>query len=214
MMKRVVIALFLVLVVSAAAEAQICAGMPSFAEAPYQAGVSAGFREGTQGFGGRFAGGSSSLFAGGAVSILSFSEVESTQTNISAFAGADLGVDQSDRVFVCPIGSVAFGVGPDIGDVDVSTFAVQGGGSVGVVASSTSALMVVPTFGLAAGWQRASLNGAGIDTSGSDAFGVASLGVGLIFNRRIGIAPGISIPFSVADSEVAFTIDFTFNFGR
>jgi hypothetical protein len=212
-MKRLATALFLVLVVSASAEAQICAGLPSFAEAPYQAGVTAGFREGAQGVGGRFAAGGSSLFGGGAVSILNFSDLDSTQTNISAFAGTELGVDQNDRVFVCPIGSVAFGVGPDIGDVDVSTFALQGGGSVGVVASNRPTLMVVPTFGLAAGWQRASLNGAGIDTSGSDAFGVASLGVGLIFNRRIGITPGISIPFSVADSEVAFSVDFTFNFG-
>ena len=72
----------------------------------------------------------------------------------------------------------------------------------------------MPTFGLAAAWQQVTVEAGGVDTDESDSYGVANLGVGFIFNRLIGITPGISIPFSVSDSDVTFTIGFAFNFGR
>lgn len=196
------------------AEAQLCSGAPSFAQAPYQVGVGAAFRDGAQGFGGQFAAGGTALFAGAGVAVLSFSDLDATQTNINIFAGTDLGVDENDSVFFCPLASFGFGVGPDIGPVDVSTFSLRGGGSVGVIASSTDMLMVVPTFGFAAAWQRVTVEAGGMDTDESDSYGVANLGVGFIFNRLVAITPGISIPFSVADSDVTFTIGFAFNFGQ
>ena len=206
--------LICILGAASSAEAQLCAGAPSFTQAPYQVGVGAAFREGAQGFGGQFSAGGSALFAGAGVAVLNFSDLDATQTNINVAAGTDLGLDQSNRVFVCPLAAIAFGVGPDIGPIDVSTFSVRGGGSVGVIASSSTMLMVVPTFGLAAAWQQVTVEAGDVDTDDSDSYGVANLGVGFIFNNRIGITPGISIPFSVADSDVTFTIGFAFNFGR
>lgn len=213
-MKRIATALLFTLVLTASAEAQICGGSPSFAQAPYQAGVSAAFREGAQSVGGRFAAGSSSLFAGGALAVLSFSDLDATQTNVSAFAGTEFRLDQDDRIFICPVGIVSVGVGPDVGDADVSTFGLEGGGSVGVIAHRTQALTVVPTFGLSAAWRQVSLEAGGLEADESDAFGIASLGVGFILNERVGIRPSLSIPFSVADSDVAFSVDFTFSFGQ
>jgi hypothetical protein len=108
---------------------------------------------------------------------------------------------------------VRFGAGPDIGAIDVSSVGLQGGGSVGVIATSTPSLMVVPTFGLAAVWQRVTVEVGGVERDSSDTSGAANVGVGFIFNERIGITPSIVIPFSVADSDVVFSLAFTFNFG-
>jgi hypothetical protein len=212
-MNRILVAVVMLLVGAASADAQICGGAPSFGEAPYQAGVAAAFHEDARGVGARFAAGGSAVFGGAGLSFLSFDAVESTQTDVSAFAGAELAVDASDRVFICPVGIVSFGVGPDIGATDVSSVGFEGGGSVGVVASSTQTLMVVPTFGLSAVWQRVTAEVGATEVSESDTFGAARLGVGFIFNRRVGITPGVSIPFSAGDADVVFSLGFTFNFG-
>ena len=214
-MKRV-LALTLLLLVAAAstAEAQLCVGAPPFTQQPYQAGFGAAFRDGAQRVGGHIAAGGTSLFGGVGLSVVNYSDIDSTQTNINVFGGSELSVEGDNRVFVCPLAAINFGVGPDIGPLSVSSFTLQGGGSVGFVASDRNDLMVVPTFGLAAAWQRTSFEVGNVESDDSDTFGVANLGVGLIFDRRIGITPGISIPFSVGDSDVAFTIEFTFGFGR
>jgi hypothetical protein len=43
---------------------------------------------------------------------------------------------------------------------------------------------------------------------------VASLGVGFIVNRNVGITPSLAIPFSAGSDDPVFTIRITFNFGR
>jgi hypothetical protein len=53
----------------------------------------------------------------------------------------------------------------------------------------------------------------GVERDSTDTTGAANVGVGFIFNERIGITPSIVIPFSVADSDVVFSLAFTFNFG-
>lgn len=207
------VAFFLVFLAASTAEAQLCAGATPFTQNPYQLGVGAAFRDGAQGVGGHFAAGGSSLFGGVDLSVVNFSDVDSTQTNIGVFAGSELNVEQDTRVFICPLAAITFGVGPDIGPVSISSITLRGGGQVGIVASDSNDMMIVPTFGLAAAWQRVSAEVGDVDSDASDTFGVANLGVGFIFDRRIGITPGISIPFSVGDSDVAFTIGFTFAFG-
>ena len=214
-MKRLLALAFLgVFAAASTAEAQLCAGATSFAQQPYQVGIGASFQDGAQGVGGHFAAGGSSLFGGIGLGVVNFSDIDSTETDINVFAGSELNVEEDNRVFVCPLAAVNFGVGPDLGPVSVSSFTLQGGGRVGIVASDDNDMMIVPTFGLSAAWTRVSFERAGVESDDSDTYGVASLGVGFIFDRRIGITPGISIPFSVGDSDVAFTIEFTFGFGR
>jgi hypothetical protein len=196
------------------AEAQFCAGFPSFRDQPYQVGVTAAFTEGAQGVGGEFAAGGDALFAGGGIAVLNFDEVDATATSIFGFGGADLAVDQNQRIFVCPLARIGFGVGPDIGPADVSTFSLRAGGSVGVIASQTNTLLVIPHFGLAADYNRASIEFAGEDESVSDSAGIANVGVGFVLNRNVGITPNIAIPFSAGDSDVIFTIRLSFNFGQ
>lgn len=209
-----VLALLLVLGVAGAAEAQLCAGAPSFRDGPMQVGLGASFTDGARGVGGSFAYGGGSLFAGAGVSVLNFTEIDSLSTSITASAGADLQADDDGRVFVCPEGAVGFGVGPDLGPVDVSTASVRGGGNVGIVASNTPGLRVIPTFGLFAIYSNVTSEFGSIEESASDTSGLANLGVGFVFNRNVGVLPLLSIPFStVGGSDVVFTLQFTFNFG-
>ena len=141
-------ALAMILVSTIPAEAQLCAGAPSFRDNPLQVGASAAFRGGAQGVGGSFAAGGESLFAAAGVSVLNFDDVDSSATSVSGTIGVDLQADDNGRVFLCPIGQVAFTAGPDFGPVDVSTITLSGGVSVGVIASQSDALTVIPTFGL------------------------------------------------------------------
>jgi hypothetical protein len=208
------IVLCLVFLSAGSAEAQLCAGAPSFRDNRFQAGVTAALRDGAQGVGGSFGGGGEDIFAVAGVSVLNFSDVDSSATSVSGTIGADLQADQGGRVFVCPLGQIAFGVGPDIGPVDVSTLTLSGGGSVGVVASQTDALTVVPTFGLFAVHTRLTAEVGGSETTDSDPSGLASVGVGLIFNRNVAIVPEMLVPFSAGNGDAIFSIQFLFNFGR
>jgi hypothetical protein len=54
----------------------------------------------------------------------------------------------------------------------------------------------------------------GAEATESDTHGLATFGVGFVFNRRIGITPGISVPFGIlGGSEVAFALAFAMGFG-
>ena len=202
------------LLITRTAEAQVCAGNPSFANRPYQASITAAFTEGAHAMGGGFGAGSESFFASAGVSVINFRELDATSTQISAGAGAELATNQRRTVFVCPLASVSFGSGPDVGGIDVSTINLGAGGSIGVIASQTAALMIVPTFGLAAIYSRVSAEFQGRDATESDSSGRASVGVGFILNENVGITPALAIPFSAGNADPIFEIRLSFGFGR
>jgi hypothetical protein len=202
------------LMAASAAEAQICTGNPSFRDGPLQVGIAASFSDGPRGVEGTFAGGGESLFAGVGVSVTNFSGADVRSTGVNAFAGAEFATDRRSKVLLCPVVRVGFGSGPDAGPVDVSTAFVQGGASIGVIASDMDGLMVVPFFGLSAVYDRVMTDFGGVETSFSDTGGIADLGVGFLFNRNVGITPLISVPFSTGGSDVIFTLRFSFNFGK
>jgi hypothetical protein len=205
--------LSVLLISTTPAEAQLCTGSPSYANQPYQAALTAAFTEGAHGIGGEFGVGGEALFATAGVGVVNFRDLDALSTQITLSVGADLATSQRGTVFVCPLASIGFGVGPDVGRADVSTIALGAGGSIGVIASQTNMLMVVPTFGLAAIYDRVTLDFGGDDVTNSDTSGRANVGVGFIFNRNIGITPGIEIPFSAGNSDPVFVIRLSFAFG-
>jgi hypothetical protein len=215
-MKLATLCVVSILAMANLAEAQICTGAPTFRDGPFQVGLIAAFTEGAQGVGGTFAAGGESLFAGAGVSVTGFDDLGSNATAVDAFAGAEFVADSQNRVFLCPVVQVGFHSGPDVGDIDVSGFDLRGGGSVGVIAAESNDidLQVVPFFGLAAAYQRVTVDFGDDEITTSDSGGIATLGLGLIFNRNVGITPQVSIPFAVGDSDVVFAIRLTFNFGR
>lgn len=215
-MKLVVLCVVvLTLGMAGAAEAQFCAGAPSFRDGPMQVGFGASFGDGVRGVGGTFAGGGESIFGGIGLSVINFTAIDELATTVSAFGGAELQADDAGRVFLCPVAAAGFGAGPDIGPIDVSTVSLRGGGSLGVIASDQSGLMVIPHFGLFAVYSRVTADFGEDDESIGDTSGLATVGVGFVFNRNVGIIPSLSIPFSgAADPDVLFTLQFAFNFGR
>jgi hypothetical protein len=202
------------LISAAPAEAQLCAGSPSFRAQPYLTGLTAGFTEGAHGIGGFFGTGGESLFAIGSIGVLNYRDLDALATQISGTVGAELDVSQNRRVFVCPVANIGFGAGPDVGGVDISTFSLGAGGEVGVIAYEVDNLMVVPTFGLLVDYSRINAEFAGNDESASDTSGRASVGVGFIFSEAIGLTPAISVPFSAAGSDPTFVIQLSFGFGN
>lgn len=194
-------------------EAQTCLGGPAFQPNPYQARVAGLFTDVEHGIDAAFAAGGESLFAGGGLSVENFRPQNQTATSVSGFAGADLQADDGGRIFLCPLAALSFGVGPDFLTTDVSTVRLRGGGQVGVIAMQNGTMMVVPTFGLAAVHQRVRFDFGPTDTTVSDNFGLANIGVGFVFNRNVAITPGVTIPFSADDSDVIVTFGLTFNFG-
>lgn len=212
-MKLMTCVLLLTFLAAKPASAQQCLGSPSFRVAPYQVAVAASFTDGVREVEGTFAGGGESLFAGAGASVVKFTDADLTTAGISAFAGAEFATDQRSRVLLCPVVGLSFLAGPDLGPIDVSSAAVQGGASIGVIASENADLMVVPFFGLFALYQRVTTEIGSTENSVSDTGAVADLGVGLIFNRTVAITPLVSIPFAAGSSDAIFTIRFSFNFG-
>ena len=195
-------------------QAQVCSGAPSFREAPGQIDVSAAFSADAQAFGASATAGGRTAFGGGGFAVTSFDGPLSTATSVSGTVGADLPVDRDERVFVCPFGSAAFTIGPDVGSINVNGFSVLGGAQVGVLAAESGNLRVIPTFGVALLYQRVTLDAPGFQPSAeSDTSGLATIGVGFVFNGRTGLIPAIVIPFAIPDPDVAFSLSFAFNFG-
>lgn len=196
------------------AEAQLCAGNPSFANQPYQAAVTAAFTEGAHGVGGEFGAGGEALFASAGVSVINYRDLDALATQVSLGAGTEFALEQQPNMFVCPLASVSFGVGPDVGAFDVSTINLGVGGSLGLIASQTGSLMVVPTFGLAAIFSRVTVENPGGEFTDSDGSGRAFIGVGFIFDQNIGITPAVVIPFSASNADPIFQIRLSLALGR
>lgn len=204
-------AVVIAIAIVAPAEAQLCAGAPSFRMSPFQAGVDSVFSGDAQGVGASFAAGRT-LFGAVTVTATRFSDRESASRSVGGAAGLEVPLGGDRRGFVCPVAHVAWGVGPNVGPLEVSTVSAGAGGRLGVVAAEAGRLMVVPTLGLSAVYRRSSAEFRGLEEEESDAYGLAAMGIGLLFNERIGITPGILIPFSVTDPDVAFLLTVAFGF--
>ena len=206
--------LLLTFLVARPAAAQLCVGNPSLAYAPYQASLGASFSESVRGIDAAFAAGGQTIFGGAGVSILNFTDIDVRTAGVFGFDGAELAVDKENKIMFCPLARLDVLAGPDIGPVDVSSTAFQGGASIGVIVSDMGDMQVVPFFGLALVYERLKSDFANTETTFSDTGGVADLGVGLVFNKTAAITPLVSIPFGVGASDFTFTIRFAFNFGR
>jgi hypothetical protein len=113
------------------------------------------------------------------------------------------------RFFVCPGAGVSYSSGPDLEGLDVSVFEFGGGGQVGVVATR-STVNVVPTFGIRMLRARASA----LSVSVFESYGLANLGVGLIFNNSMALTPTLLIPLGLeGGTNAAFSLAFSVNFG-
>lgn len=206
----------LVLLVLAAkpAAAQLCTGNPSFVYAPYQASIAAMFSNGVRGIEAGAAAGGKTIFGGAGLLVLNFTDIDVRTAGVYGQVGAELAADRANKVMICPAVRLDVLAGPDFGQVDNSSIALQGGASIGMIVSDSNDMQIVPFFGLAVVHTRFSTSIAGGETTFSDNGGHADLGVGFIFNHTAGITPSVSVPFSTGGSDATFMIKFAFNFGK
>ena len=204
--------LLMVLAVSQA-EAQTCVGAPSFATQPMQAGLAASFVGDRRDVGGTFAVGRQSLFGGIGVSATHIRFI-GTAPSISGSVGAEF--TSSDRpVFTCPLFQAGYASGPELEPFDVSSVALRGGISVGaIVAETHRGVKFVPTFGLAVLYDRATVRLSTFENTNSVWSGVATLGIGFLFNDNLSVIPALEVPFSAGTTDAGFTIRCVYGFGH
>lgn len=198
---------------AAPAAAQTCLGRGSFAVAPYQVSGAAVFTDGANGFDVGFAGGNSRLFAGATLGRTSYTAIDESSTDVGAFVGGGP-VMRGDTLQVCGVGGIAYAAGPNLGAVDTHTLGLQFGASLGVAVVDGPSYSIVPAFGGSVVIARLTASAGGDDQSETETFGSIDLGVGLIFNQRVSVAPRIGIPVGRESNDPVFGISLAINFGR
>ena len=215
-MRRVIFAAVILVGSAPSAMAQVCGGSLSYTTAPWQASAGAMFTKGAQGFGGGLSGGNESLFAGGAVTYQNLSDLESHATAISGNVGGQLAFDSGTKVHFRPVGAVSFQTGPnEPGLLDTKGVGFGAGAQVGVVASNSGNLMIVPTFGASIQYQRFTVEFFdSIEESASDTYGMLNLGVGFILNEKVAFTPLVGVPVGLDGADPQFSFSVTFGFGK
>src|SRR5262245_39669825 len=148
-MKLVGSLLVLLFVAAKPAAAQLCTGNPSFVYAPYQASIGAMFSNGVRGIEAGAAAGGKTIYGGAGLLVLNFTDIDVRTAGVYAHVGAELAADRDNKIMICPAVRLDVLAGPDVGPVDNSSVALQGGGSIGMVVSDSGDMQVVPFFGLA-----------------------------------------------------------------
>ena len=213
MRRASLIATLLVVAAVSRAEAQTCMGAPSFVDRPLQAGVAAAFVGDRRDVGGTFAIGRQSLFGGIGVSATHIRFI-GTAPSVSGLVGAEF--PSSDHpVFTCPLFQVTFESGPDFEPFDSSSLGLRGGVSVGaVVAETRQAVKIIPTFGLAVLYDRVKVTLFSSENTTTGWSGVATFGVGFLFNENLSVIPALEVPFSTSSADTGFSFRWVYGFGR
>ena len=212
-MRSVLYAAGILLIVAARqAEAQTCTGAPSLREKPLQGGFTASFIGERHELGGTLAAGTPSLF--GSVGVLG-THISFLGTAPTLRVGVGTELPSSDHpVFTCPLFQVEFNAGPDFEPFESSSIGLRGGVSVGAVLAETrGGTQVIPTFALAALWDRTKVSIADATSTNSVWSGVATFGGALVFNRNLSVLAALEIPFSAGDSATGFSFRWVYGFG-
>jgi hypothetical protein len=206
------VGLLMVLAVSQT-EAQTCRGAPSFTAHPTQAGVAASFIGDRRDIGGTFAVGRQSLFGEIGVSATHIRFI-GTAPSISGSIGAEF--RSSDRpVFTCPVFQAGYASGPALEPFDASSVALRGGIGVGaIVAETHRGVKFIPTFGLAVLYDRATVTLSTFENTNAVWSGIATLGIGFLFNDNLSVIPALEVPFSAGTAESGFSLRWVYGFSR
>jgi hypothetical protein len=211
-MRHVVIAAVMMMTGAYQAEAQTCMGAPSFREKPMQGGLTASFVGERHEIGGTFAAGKPSLF--GNVSVLA-THISFLGTAPTLTLGVGTEVPSSDHpVFTCPLLQFSVSSGPDLEPFDTSLMGVRGGISVGAIVVERRGMQVIPTFALAVLYDRAKVSFADVENTNSVWSGVATFGIGFLFNKNLSVIPALEVPFSAGDAATGFSFRWIYGFGR
>jgi hypothetical protein len=220
MRRSLVVSLALLAIVRAPAVAQTCQGLASYSAGQMQVAGSAQFGEFSKTWGGSFSYGvPSGVYGGLDLSTESFDDDGGSSLGIGAHAGYQMKLGRTGKVNLCPVASLALGMGPDdeAADLNGSQTHVRFGLALGTEMGSTPRMRIIPTAGL--GLQYSKLKQEDTSPGGttdefSETVGIARLGVGFVFNQQISVRPTIDIPLgSDISNDPAFGLTVGYNFG-
>jgi hypothetical protein len=189
------------------AAAQTCAGSPSLDPGTVQVQGNVGVTSGTPTFGAEALAG----FRRGIFSAVRFTAA--TEDNFSKVLvntwGANL---RANRVAVCPF--------VEIGMTFLKTPTLRGQGAsleagvqVGVIVAEIGSIRMIPSFGITRYDRNTQYTGPVNVTTSSAAFNRGRVGIGVEFNRRIGIVPQWLFPFESEDAGVVFVLSSALKIG-
>jgi hypothetical protein len=219
MRRSIVVSLALAAMVNAPAVAQTCQGLASFSAGQMQVAASAQFPEGGKVWGGSFSYGvPSGIYAGADLSTLSIDDDGGSSLGIGAHAGYQMKLGQSGKINLCPVASLALGMGPDDEDANLngSSTDLHFGFALGTEMGSTRQMRIIPTAGLGLQYLKAKAENTqtGNTAELSETYGLARLGVGFVFNQQISVRPTIDIPVgSDLINDPTFGLSVGYNFG-
>ena len=221
MRRSLVVSLTLLAIVRSQAVAQTCQGMASFSAGQMQVAANAQFPQGGNVWGGSFSYGlPSGVYGGADISTTSFDGISANSLGIGAHAGYQMKLGRTGKLNLCPVASLALGMGPDDADLNINSSStdVHFGLALGTDMGSTPRMRIIPTAGLGLQYSKVKIEDTapgGTTVDGSETYGLARLGVGFVFNQQISVRPTIDIPVgSDLINDPTFGVSVGYNFGN
>jgi hypothetical protein len=220
MRRSLVVSLAVLAIVRSQASAQSCQGLASFSAGQMQVAANAQFPQGGNVWAGSFSYGlPSGIYAGADISTTSFDGLDANSLGIGAHAGYQMKLGQSGKLNLCPVASLALGMGPDdkAANLNSSSTNLNFGFALGTDMGSTPRMRIIPTAGLGLQYSKLKFEDTapgGTTVEGSETYALARLGVGFVFNQQISVRPTIDIPVgSDLVNDPTFGVTVGYNFG-
>lgn len=213
-MKRTIAILALgVLAVATTAAAQQCLAFASYRGQPYQAYGAGNFTDNSTFVGAGFGYGGSNAFGQAQLGTMNHDQFNASALTLGVGGGYDVATDDAGKLHLCPMANVAYQTGPDnINGTGVNyretDFAL--GASMGYLAASSRQVDIMPMASLSVAntiTHRHLPNGT--TSTGSDAYGILGLGLGIIVNRQVSFRPAVNLPFD--GGTTSFTVSMGVN---
>src|SRR5262249_15073955 len=118
---------------------------------------------------------------------------------------------------VCPVANLSIGRGPNnVGGsgIDMSSRTFAAGASLGVLVNHAKTVQILPNAAFQFANTRSTVDDGTNSVSGSESYGVLTLGTGFVFHSRFSINPSIDIPMGLSGASSSFVLNGAINFGQ
>jgi hypothetical protein len=218
MRRTLLLSLALPLLLGSKAAAQACAGMPSFSSGPMQMTAGGSFADGASSFGGTFGYGvPNGLYGKAGIGTTSYDAFDGSSFDFGVGGGYQIPLHTSRKAELCPIANLSFGSGPDdvLGSgVDMSSRTFSFGAAIGALVGQSPQMQILPNASFQFANTRAEIDDGTSSSSGSESYGLLTLGTGFVFNSRFSLNPSISLPIGLEGSDASFGLSGAIQFGR